>query len=124
MKLIFKLLFTPIILFQFISSSQLFLKGTSIKNYFEQSDTPITFFSDSLKTNSFLLYGIVNHQTLEMVQFKEKYGVGFQFQTCVVSPASYKKTSQNNQNTAIYLSNKYGNSWVTELPVLPIGIKK
>ena len=59
-----------------------------------------------------------------MLLFKKKYGVGFQFETCVISPASYKITSQNNQNMADYLSGNFGNSWLNELPVLPIGIKK
>mgnify|MGYP001025136679 CR=1 FL=1 len=80
--------------------------------------------NDSVKAKNFLLFGIVNHQTAEMLQFKEKYGVGFQFQTCVISPDSYKKTSQNNQNVAVYLSDKFDKTWLKDLPLSPLGIKK
>lgn len=57
-----------------------------------------------------------------MLLFKKKYGVGFHFEGCVV--VSYKKTAQKNQIIANYLSDKFGNSWLKELPVLPFGIKK
>ena len=108
----------------YFSTNSIIPLNTPSNNFSNQFDTINLFFNDSVKTKNFLLFGIVNHQTAEMLLFKKKYEVGFKYETCVFSPASYKSTSQNNQNMAIYLFNKYGDSWLNELPVLPIGIKK
>jgi len=90
----------------------------------KKSDTIIIHKVDSTSIKNFVLNGIVEHQTDEMISFKKKYGVGFNYKNCVVNPISYKNISQNNQKVAKFLSKKFGNSWLNELPVLPFGIKK
>ena len=104
-------------------TKQSLIKSSSIACV-SKSDTIITILNDAVSERNFILFGIVNHQTIEMLKFKKKYGVGFKFETCVVDPMSYKITSQKNKKTAIYLTEKFENTWLNELPVLPFGINK
>jgi hypothetical protein len=71
----------------------------------------------------FIIHGIVQNQSKSIEGFQKKFGVGFRFKTCVIDPISYQKAITNNKNIAKDLTQKYGNSWVKELPLIPLGIK-
>lgn len=125
MKLVYSIAVIVLALFYtiIIPAKQPLIKSLSM-TCVSKSDTIITILNDSISERNFILFGIVNHQTEEMINFKKKYGVGFKFETCVVDPTSYEITSQKNKKTAIYLTEKFDNSWLNELPVMPFGINK
>lgn len=72
----------------------------------------------------FIIFSIVDQRGAEKaLTFKEKYGVGFKFESDVIDPLSYKKAQKNNINISEILTEKFGSSWIEELPYLIPGIK-
>ena len=54
--------------------------------------------------------------------FKKKYGVGLKSNGCVVSKPSSDIAKENNMIIAVYLTKKYGYTWIEDLPYVPFGL--
>lgn len=54
--------------------------------------------------------------------FKEKYGIGFVSQGCLIDPFSLKAAREHNATIEKLLDKKYGNVWRKELPATPTGL--
>ncbi|TDE04868.1 hypothetical protein [Flavobacterium sandaracinum] len=74
-------------------------------------------------TLHFITYGLDNKIPKEFIDFKEKYGIGFIKENCVIDPMSFKRATENNRMIADYLTKKYGTDWLKELPTKPFGIQ-
>ena len=72
---------------------------------------------------NFIINGISSTIPSEYNIFKEKYGIGFVMENCVIDPLTYKKTREHNNIILDYLNSKYGQAWYKELPAKPFGIK-
>lgn len=72
---------------------------------------------------NFIIHGIDNTIPEGFTEFKEKYGIGVQKENCVVDPLSFKRATENNKMISDYLTKKYGEDWLNELPTKPFGIK-
>ncbi|MGI9652843.1 hypothetical protein [Chryseobacterium sp. RLHN22] len=70
-------------------------------------------------TRYFLQFGIMskNHE-----KFKDKYGVSVVYENCVITAYMSEKAKKNNQETARYLNEKYGESWKKDLEIVPYGL--
>tara|TARA_R110002124_G_scaffold38485_3_gene122110 strand:+ start:291 stop:920 length:630 start_codon:yes stop_codon:yes gene_type:complete len=71
----------------------------------------------------FILHGLDNSIPEEYIAFHNKYGINVRKENCVLDPVSFKMTTENNQIIAKYLTIKYGNEWLLELPTKPFGVK-
>jgi hypothetical protein len=111
------------LVFYYSSMKVITIDSSNISNSI-LNDSIIINLNDSIKLNNFHFFGIVNHQTKEMLQFKAKYGVGFQIQNCVVNPFSYKMATFMNKKTVVFLNDKFGDSWLKELPISLLGVNK
>ncbi|MFY1046870.1 hypothetical protein [Chryseobacterium sp. GP-SGM7] len=71
------------------------------------------------KVRHFIQFGIMS-RTHE--SFKEKYGVYVAYENCVITAYMSEKAKKNNQEVALYLTNKYGESWKKDLEITPFGL--
>jgi hypothetical protein len=71
----------------------------------------------------FITHGLDNSVPEEYVAFQEKYGISIKKENCVLDPITVKKTTENNQIIANYLTAKYGDSWLIDLSIKPFGVK-
>ena len=71
----------------------------------------------------FITHGLDNAVSEEYVDFHKKYGISIKKENCVLDPITFKKTTENNQIIADYLTRKYGVSWLLDLSEKPFGIK-
>jgi len=67
----------------------------------------------------FIQFGIMsrNHE-----EFKKKYNIEVLYQNCVITKTMSAKTQKNNRSVARILTEKYGNSWKTDLGFIPYGL--
>ena len=67
----------------------------------------------------FIQFGLVSGNANT---FKEKYGIGVQFENCVITPFLLEKATLNNQILAKHLTEKFGETWKNDLGFLPLGL--
>ena len=67
----------------------------------------------------FIQFGLVSGNANT---FKEKYGIGVQFENCVINPFLLEKATLNNQILAKHLTEKFGETWKNDLGFLPLGL--
>ena len=73
---------------------------------------------------SFVLFGISDQSNSnEAVLFREKFGIGFRFENCVVLPNDLKKAKEANKEISKVLIEKFGTTWYKELPFSVPGIE-
>ncbi|MFB9865533.1 FEKKY domain-containing protein [Rufibacter immobilis] len=88
---------------------------------FELSNTALEEMLQLGKLN-FIFHGI-QEVIADFSIFKEKYGIGYNTQNCIIDPATYKRTTAHNQRIERYLTEQYGVAWKNDLPAKPFGIK-
>ena len=78
-------------------------------------------FSEMLKSGNakFIQFGLISGNANT---FKEKYGIGVQYENCVITPFLQEKATVNNQILAKYLTEKFGETWKNDLEFLPLGL--
>ena len=70
------------------------------------------------KQAAFIINAI--HNGFDTKPFEKKYGVRIKIENCVVMPNIQEKA--NNQILAKYLTEKFGEIWKKEIPVLPMNL--
>lgn len=75
-----------------------------------------------LKQAKFILFRITNQLSKEHTVFTQKFGVGFQVESCAIDPVIEKKAKITNKYLASYLSAEFGELWKKEIPELPFGL--
>lgn len=71
---------------------------------------------------NFIIHSITADLPIGTAEFKATYGVGFVVENCALDPISYKRATENNQMIALYLDEKFGDTWWADLPVKPFGL--
>ncbi|UUV22128.1 FEKKY domain-containing protein [Paenimyroides aestuarii] len=91
----------------------------------QKSHSVSTIKGDTIKTPvSFILFGIADHSNSESaLSFKNKFAVGFRFESCVVLPTDLKRAEENNREIAKQLTQKFGVAWLKELPFSIPGVE-
>ncbi len=70
------------------------------------------------KEAAFIINAI--HNGFDTKSFEEKYGVRIKVENCVVMPTISEK--ENNRILANYFTEKFGEIWKKEIPVLPMSL--
>ncbi len=71
---------------------------------------------------NFIIHGIDGSIPVGFEEFKEKYRIGLVKENCVIDPLSFKRATENNQMISAYLTRRYGDHWLDELPGKPLGL--
>tara|TARA_B100000953_G_C18012924_1_gene418545 strand:- start:1169 stop:1795 length:627 start_codon:yes stop_codon:yes gene_type:complete len=71
---------------------------------------------------NFIIHGI-NPKPIDYSVFKEKFGVGLIYKNCVIDPLTYKRTVEHNKYIVEYLTEKFGEEWISNLPAKPFGVQ-
>lgn len=71
----------------------------------------------------FITHSLDNPISVEYVAFQKKYGISIKRENCALDPITVKKTTENNQIIASYLTSKYGENWLTDFSIKPFGVK-
>jgi hypothetical protein len=96
----------------------------SINNYAEINETDEQIEQKLINGKlNFIFHGINDSPIENSFIFKEKYGIGFKTENCVVDTLTYKKSVENNQRIFEFLDKKYESKWLDDLKVKPFGIK-
>ena len=74
-------------------------------------------------TINFIVHGLIAPEDDKVQLFKEKYGVGFISENCVVDPMSFKIAMKVNKKIEVYLTDKFGEDWRKGLPATPFGLQ-
>jgi dihydropteroate synthase len=54
--------------------------------------------------------------------FRNKYKIDVKYENCVINPAIFKKTKENNLAIAKLLTEKYGDVWKKDLEIILYGL--
>ncbi len=80
-------------------------------------------YDNSDEAKDFIVFGLIDHSnSKEILDFREKYGVGYKFENCVIDPFSYSKAKKNNNKLIETLNEKYGFDWKNDIPYPIVGI--
>ncbi len=89
----------------------------------QQKTDQIKTVSKHQDTLSFVVFSITDQSNAEQfLKFKEKYNVRIKFETCAVDVSLFKKARKNNMDLAVFLTEKYGTSWLKDLPCNLVGV--
>jgi len=75
-----------------------------------------------LNTNNFIIPSFGTNHPEGLNSFKEKYGIGFSFEACMIDPFSSDRARKTNTKIAELLTKKFGEQWKQDLPIIPLGI--